>query len=310
MARPTAKQMPEVLRSQITPKKRVGKRVAARAKGHEDLLAIWPADHQVEVRLPQLVFVTSGQADLHFGDYTLHCGQGDGVFIPPGVPKPAGAQPHLEEERRRHGSCELLWFRPLGRRIQIWICRSHGQKHYSPQSKEIAFILNENSVRWLDDLHRELESKSLVHQEISAYLLQIFLLGIWRELREERYFHPSSTGRDKHLLEEQYNPIKRAQQYMRDHLHEKLTIENVARTVYLSRAQFAKRFREETGETFVSFLTRCRLEQAAIMLHETDFTLNYICRVLGYQSTTYFHHLFRRHYGMPPLEFRQEKQRR
>lgn len=304
VVQPSAKEMSEVPGINLTPNKRRGKRIAAHGKNHNEILATWPADMQVEVLAPQMVFVTAGQADLHFGDYTLHCNQGEGIFIPPGVPKPMGDHPHLVGERLANGYCELLWFRPLGQRIQTWICRSQGPKHMSPQSDEIAFTLNETSVRWLDDLRRELSTPQNQDREIANHLLSAFLLSVWRDLREERYFLPSSSPENEAQPLSVYPPIARAQQYIREHLYEKLTIEQVARIVYLSRAQFAKRFHSETGQTFNEFVTQCRLEQAVIMLKETDFTLTYICRVLGYRSPTYFHGLFLKHYKVSPLEFR------
>lgn len=309
VVQPTAKQMSGLPGVNLSSKKRRGKRVAAHGKDYNEILATWPMDQQVEVLSPQLVFVTAGQADLHFGDYTLHCNQGEGVFIPPGVPKPMGDYPHLEGERLLHGACELLWFRPLGRRIQVWICRSRGKQHFSPQSNEIVFTLNETSVRWLDDLRRELSSAENIDREIATHLLSAFLLTVWRDLQEERYFRPSSSPENEDQTIAIYNPIIRAQRYMREHLNEKLTLESVARIVYLSRAQFAKRFHRETGQTFTAFLTQCRLDQAVVMLRETDFTLVYICRVLGYRSPTYFHGLFLRHYGIAPLEFRNDSRR-
>jgi AraC-like DNA-binding protein len=306
VAQPTLERMGALPAGQVSPKKRCGKRRATRGKNHHEILATWPEDRQVEVSAPQLVFVISGKADLHFGDYLLHCQQGTGVFIPPGVPKPSGPYPHLAGEK---GSCELLWLRPLGRRIQAWICRSRDVQHFSPQEKEVVFILDGSAVRRLEDLRRELEAQRSSYREISDHLLRAFLLAVWRDLQEDRYFHPSSTPENEMEGAALNDPIARAQQYMREHLHLKLTLENVAREVHLSRAQFARRFHQQSGQTFTAFLTQCRLEQAAVILRETDFTLVYICRVLGYRSPTYFHNLFQRHTKMAPLEFRRQSRK-
>src|SRR5690606_16041570 len=140
--------------------------------------------------------------------------------------------------------------------------------------------------------------------QICHQLLYTFLLLLRRDLKEGRFLYPSSTPENESGIVSEYNPILRAKQYIRDHLHENLTLESVARVVYLSRAQFAQRFHRETGHTFTAFVTQCRLEQAVIMLRETHFTMTYICRVLGYRSPTYFNALFRRHFDMMPLEFR------
>jgi len=309
IARPLARQMMKVPNARLTPKPRKGKRVAARGKNHHEILAHWHDDHQVEIRSLQLVFVTSGQADLHFGNYILHCNQGEGVFIPAGVPKPMGPHPHLEGERRLHGACELLWFRPFGRRVQAWICHSRGELHYGSQTRETVFTLDDRLLRLFEDIERELREMRSGYTEICNHLLRTFLLLLQRDLEEERFLYPSSVQENESSIIPNYNPIDRAQQYIRDHLHENLTLESVARVVYLSRAQFAQRFHRETGQTFTAFVTQCRLEQAVIMLRDTSFTMIYICRVLGYRSPTYFNDLFRRHFEMSPLEFRKQSRK-
>lgn len=49
---------------------------------------------------------------------------------------------------------------------------------------------------------------------------------------------------------------------MQAHLDEPLTLESVARHMFLSRAQFARRARRQAGKTFITYLTERRLEAA------------------------------------------------
>lgn len=109
-------------------------------------------------------------------------------------------------------------------------------------------------------------------------------------------------------MPDNYDPIALAQQYIREHLSESLTIDKVARHVRLSRTQFIKRFRQETAETFNAYLTRCRLEQARNMLENTDLTIRFISEFLGYGSDVHFYRLFLKHEGLTPSAYRERYQ--
>jgi AraC-like DNA-binding protein len=92
--------------------------------------------------------------------------------------------------------------------------------------------------------------------------------------------------------------------YVLGHLHEQLTLESVARRMHSSRAQFARDIRQQTGQTFITYLTERRLEEAQILLRESEWTAIAISEFVGFKSSTYFHRLFLEKMGMTPGEFR------
>lgn len=83
------------------------------------------------------------------------------------------------------------------------------------------------------------------------------------------------------------------------------TVEELARSVGLSRAALASRFTEVLGESPMRYLTRCRLEWAAAELHRSDASLAEIAWEAGYRSEFAFGRAFKRHHGMPPGLYRQ-----
>lgn len=63
-------------------------------------------------------------------------------------------------------------------------------------------------------------------------------------------------------------------------------------------------FRQYTGETVVSYLTKVKMDSAKRLLTSTDLTVLDIAGRLGYSSLSHFNKLFRARAGMPPREYR------
>lgn len=272
-------------------------------------IARWPEDGLESLRVPMLWCVLAGHADFRLGEYVLHCDAGHFLFIPPGVPHLYGQRVALEGENRHRGSCDLLMLSPRGRQLHCWTARSRGEFFQSTNVGENLFIMAESPADYLDRIVAELQSERADAARIAHALLLAFWLTLQRELQERRFLHIGSPAHDGSTPGADYDPIVRARQHIQSHLHEHLTLESVAQTVYMSRTQFALRFKAQAGQTFVEFLTAQRLQQAQRFLIETDWTIPYISRFVGFQSSSYFHRVFKRTIGMSPMEFRQKTKR-
>lgn len=300
---------------QITHRKRRGRRVIARGAPHGEapsvISAFWPDDQQIEVRTPQMLCVVEGHTDLHLSDYTLHCPQGHFVFIPPGVAKPAGtSEPHLEGRNRLHGACDILWFALHRRWMQMWMCHSQGTEHFNSRFHENLITTDSYPSYLLEAFWEGMTTYQRKYDELYNSLLQSLMLCLLRDVQEERFLYVSADTPNESYAdsptEHDYSPIEQAREYVLNHLHENLTLERVAQKVYMSRAQFARRFHEDTGQTFTTFVTQCRLEQAQHLLRETGFTLAYISRLVGYKSAPHLNNLFARHLHTTPLQYRRQ----
>ncbi len=85
---------------------------------------------------------------------------------------------------------------------------------------------------------------------------------------------------------------------------EPLEVEDLARAAGLSKAHFSREFRRTFGESpYVYLLTR-RLERAAALLRNTDYTVAEICLEVGLQGIGSFTTSFKRMYGMTPTTYR------
>lgn len=85
---------------------------------------------------------------------------------------------------------------------------------------------------------------------------------------------------------------------------EPLEVDDLARAAGLSKAHFSREFRRTFGESpYVYLLTR-RLERAAALLRNTDYSVAEICLEVGLQGVGSFTTSFKRMYGMTPTEYR------
>jgi two-component system response regulator YesN len=97
--------------------------------------------------------------------------------------------------------------------------------------------------------------------------------------------------------------IVAAQKYVRLHLGQKITLEEVAAHLHLNPSYFSRLFKKETGENFIEYVTRIKMEKAKELLDGSDKTMETISQMLGYENKGYFVKLFKQHYGMLPSRF-------
>ncbi|MFJ8011785.1 AraC family transcriptional regulator [Streptomyces sp. NPDC096339] len=89
--------------------------------------------------------------------------------------------------------------------------------------------------------------------------------------------------------------------------HRPWTVATLAERAGLSRAAFARRFRERVGQPPLVYLTWWRMTTAARLLRTTDTPLSVIARRSGYTAEYAFAHAFKRAYGIPPGRFRSDR---
>jgi len=87
----------------------------------------------------------------------------------------------------------------------------------------------------------------------------------------------------------------------------KITIDDIAGFLGLSRTHLGRLFKKITGRTLQSYLTQYRISQAVELMRTTELPLGEIAVQVGYANQLYFSKVFRSIYGVPPSIWRQEK---
>jgi two-component system response regulator YesN len=98
--------------------------------------------------------------------------------------------------------------------------------------------------------------------------------------------------------------IRKSIQYIHTQYTNPLSLEKVAEVVHLSPSHFSRIFHEGVGESFVSYLTRIRIEKAKALLHAQSIPLAEIGARTGFKDQSYFTRVFKRSTGMSPGKYR------
>ena len=96
-----------------------------------------------------------------------------------------------------------------------------------------------------------------------------------------------------------------AQNYVEAHIGDAgLSLEEVADSVDISPGYLSRLFKQETGYSFVDYLTRVRVARAVHLMSDPAVKIYEVAESVGYQSQHYFSRAFKRVLGRSPVEMR------
>lgn len=99
--------------------------------------------------------------------------------------------------------------------------------------------------------------------------------------------------------------VRIAKEYTKQNYQKKkLSLQEVADAVGISRTYFSKMFREMTGEKYWDYLSRYRIEKAKELLLNTNLGQAQISEEVGYSSEFHFSRKFKEIIGISPNKFR------
>lgn len=95
--------------------------------------------------------------------------------------------------------------------------------------------------------------------------------------------------------------VRSATAHLARHLHETVTLAEVARVARVSPATLLRHFKRITGTSPLQFHKQLRLQRARQLIALGDHTAASAAAVVGYASPSQFNRDYRRLYGEPPL---------
>lgn len=98
--------------------------------------------------------------------------------------------------------------------------------------------------------------------------------------------------------------VAQAVQYIREHLRQRLTVQQLLRSTNASRRQLEQRFLKALGRTPAAEIRRQRVAQAKYLLATTDIAIATIATDCGFPDAPRLTKVFRRQTGMTPLQYR------
>ena len=103
--------------------------------------------------------------------------------------------------------------------------------------------------------------------------------------------------------------VYKALQFIRTHTNQPIGVPDVLAAVNRGRSTFMTRFKEETGETIGRYIVRAKLQEAKQLLAYSDRSLAEISNFFFFSSQSYFQNLFKKEFGLTPLEYRKTHRR-
>lgn len=151
---------------------------------------------------------------------------------------------------------------------------------------EIAFDLSDANIREIEKLN----------DVDSLYTFEYDML-----------FHFLKTLEDEKNSTSYSHPIKLSISYIYNNILNELSLDIIAKHVYVHPNYLSTRFKKEVGTTVVDFINKKRLEESKYFLVHTNTSISDIALLFKFCNQSYYTSLFKKHTGMTPKEFRKRK---
>ncbi|OGO81075.1 MAG: hypothetical protein A2Y21_03420 [Clostridiales bacterium GWC2_40_7] len=98
--------------------------------------------------------------------------------------------------------------------------------------------------------------------------------------------------------------IRKVQRYIKENYYRKISLEDVAKYVYISPQYLSRKFKEVTGQQFVDYALNVKITRAKSLLKNSGIKVKDIAVQLGFSDYTYFCKVFKKYENITPLQYR------
>ena len=88
-----------------------------------------------------------------------------------------------------------------------------------------------------------------------------------------------------------------------------VTLDELSQKFFLSKPYLSKYIKEQSGLTFGENVKKIRMKKAKTLLKNGNMKVESIAESVGYQNVEHFNRLFKKQYGMTPVQYRNSKLR-
>ncbi len=161
------------------------------------------------------------------------------------------------------------------------------------------FPIPQAAVAPLQRMVRELDRMDGYSPDMILCLLQMLLLELMREQESPAGVKLRTTN----AVNSENEIIRRAQQYISEHVREKLTVPLVARHVDVSPSYLTALFRKNLQISPGEYVRRIKLQESKQMIREDNMNFTEIAAALQYSTVHHFSRQFKDKFGITPTEY-------
>ncbi|MDP4118698.1 MAG: AraC family transcriptional regulator [Bacillota bacterium] len=145
----------------------------------------------------------------------------------------------------------------------------------------------------LEKMGDEYEGKSAGYMEmIRCYLVETILITMRKSALRSNNEEDSLSSSIIYMINDSYM--------------QEVTLSGICEKLNYSLPYISRKFKEETGETFINYLHKVRMKESCRMLANTDKNIEEISALVGYADVKYFRKLFKSTLKMTPKQFRKQ----
>lgn len=232
----------------------------------------------------QIIYIASGLAHFHFDNPENETIVAAGNIV---LFRPKEFQKY---EYYGTDKTEVYWIHFTGSDVKT-ILKEHGfadNQHIFPVGTSLEY------EHIFKQIILELQRCQQDYEEMLALLLRHLLILFHRELKRN------------HALKNEYldHEMDIAVSYFNENYNRDINIEAYAVSRGMSVSWFIRNFKKYTGTTPMQFITSIRITNAQMLLETTNYAINEIARIVGYDNPLYFSRLFRKQKGCSPSQYR------
>lgn len=98
--------------------------------------------------------------------------------------------------------------------------------------------------------------------------------------------------------------IRRCQVYIREHLHDNISMEDLAEYCRVSTRSISAHFKSELNMSVPAYITNEKLSEAKYLLSHSSYSISEVSNYLSFSSQSYFTKVFKNSFGCTPQQYR------
>ena len=139
-------------------------------------------------------------------------------------------------------------------------------------------------------------------RDMAVYSSKVFEIEIDRVTQSPFIIFGGQKGHDD-------EPILKAQEFIEHNFQDKISVEQLASMLSISRRNLERRFKKATSNTAVEYMQRVKIEAAKMNLESSRENVNEVMYKVGYTDTKAFRNTFKKITGLSPVEYRNKYNR-
>ncbi len=244
----------------------------------------------------QFVYMQKGTANFSINGDNVVLRECCGLFINSGML-------HMAEEKKQGAS--YICLNVAANFILTQELYSHYVYPYV-QASNLPYVYIEGNQDWgriiLDAILtiKELLQKKQPYFEID---ISVQLSLLWKSFMKNGL--PPAVNKAESIKNER---MKQMLDWIHHHYEEKIKLADIAAAGYLSRSECCRYFQRILKRSPFNYLEHYRIQKSLLLLQNEETNITEVAYRVGFSSTSYFIHKFRKEMNMTPLAYKKQKQ--